>query len=97
MSTQDIASLVEAEEAASLWNDAWLRLKKNRAAVTGGVTIAHGGVGGVGDREVEVVAEPRAGVGGRGAAEGVAGPGGEGGVAGLVSRLLHGSYARCGV
>ncbi len=39
MSTQDIASLVEAEEGASLWNDAWLRLKKNRAAVTGGVVL----------------------------------------------------------
>ena len=39
MSTQEIASLVEAEEGASLWNDAWLRLKKNRAAVTGGVVL----------------------------------------------------------
>tara|TARA_B100000497_G_scaffold25448_1_gene29974 strand:- start:88 stop:975 length:888 start_codon:yes stop_codon:yes gene_type:complete len=39
MSTQDIASLVEAEEGASLWHDAWLRLKKNRAAVTGGVVL----------------------------------------------------------
>ena len=39
MGTQDIASLVEAEEGASLWNDAWLRLKKNRAAVTGGVVL----------------------------------------------------------
>ena len=39
MSTQDIGSLVEAEEGASLWHDAWLRLKKNRAAVTGGVVL----------------------------------------------------------
>ncbi|MDA8754384.1 ABC transporter permease [Luminiphilus sp.] len=39
MSTQDIASLVEAEEGASLWHDAWLRLKKNRAAVTGGIVL----------------------------------------------------------
>lgn len=39
MSTQDIGAIVEAEEGASLWNDAWLRLKKNRAAVTGGVVL----------------------------------------------------------
>ncbi|MDC6459043.1 ABC transporter permease [Luminiphilus sp.] len=39
MSTQDIGSIVEAEEGASLWHDAWLRLKKNRAAVTGGIVL----------------------------------------------------------
>lgn len=39
MSTQDIGSVVEAEEGASLWHDAWLRLKKNRAAVTGGIVL----------------------------------------------------------
>jgi oligopeptide transport system permease protein len=31
---------MEAEYGASLWHDAWLRLKKNRAAVTGGVVLA---------------------------------------------------------
>lgn len=31
---------MEAEDGASLWHDAWLRLKKNRAAVTGGVVLA---------------------------------------------------------
>ena len=30
---------MEAEDGASLWHDAWLRLKKNRAAVTGGVVL----------------------------------------------------------
>ena len=39
MSTQDIGAIVEAEEGASLWHDAWLRLKKNRAAVTGGIVL----------------------------------------------------------
>jgi oligopeptide transport system permease protein len=39
MSTQDIGSIVEAEEGVSLWHDAWLRLKKNRAAVTGGIVL----------------------------------------------------------
>ena len=39
MSTQDIGSIVEAEEGASLWHDAWLRLNKNRAAVTGGIVL----------------------------------------------------------
>ncbi|MEC7491547.1 MAG: ABC transporter permease, partial [Pseudomonadota bacterium] len=29
-----------AEDGASLWHDAWLRLKKNRAAVTGGAVLA---------------------------------------------------------
>ena len=33
------AEVMEAEDGASLWHDAWLRLKKNRAAVTGGVVL----------------------------------------------------------
>jgi oligopeptide transport system permease protein len=40
MKTEQTALLMEAEDGASLWHDAWLRLKKNRAAVTGGVVLA---------------------------------------------------------
>jgi oligopeptide transport system permease protein len=40
VNTEQTALLVEAEDGASLWHDAWLRLKKNRAAVTGGVVLA---------------------------------------------------------
>ena len=40
MNTEQTALLIEAEDGASLWHDAWLRLKKNRAAVTGGVVLA---------------------------------------------------------
>ncbi len=40
MSTEETALRMEAEDGASLWHDAWLRLKKNRAAVTGGVVLA---------------------------------------------------------
>ena len=40
MNTGQTALLMEAEDGASLWHDAWLRLKKNRAAVTGGVVLA---------------------------------------------------------
>ena len=39
MNTEQTALLTEAEDGASLWHDAWLRLKKNRAAVTGGVLL----------------------------------------------------------
>ena len=39
MNTEQTALLTEAEDGASLWHDAWLRLKKNRAAVTGGVVL----------------------------------------------------------
>ena len=39
MNTDQTALLMEAEDGASLWHDAWLRLKKNRAAVTGGVVL----------------------------------------------------------
>ena len=40
MNTEQTALLMEAEDGASPWHDAWLRLKKNRAAVTGGVVLA---------------------------------------------------------
>ena len=40
MNAEQTALLIEAEDGASLWHDAWLRLKKNRAAVTGGVVLA---------------------------------------------------------
>ena len=33
------ADLSNAEDGSSLWQDAWLRLKKNRAAVAGGVVL----------------------------------------------------------
>ena len=39
MNTEQTTLLMEAEDGASLWHDAWLRLKKNRAAVTGGVVL----------------------------------------------------------
>ena len=39
MNTEQTALLMEAEDGASLWHDAWLRLKKNRAAGTGGVVL----------------------------------------------------------
>ena len=40
MNAEQTALLIEAEDGASLWHDAWLRLKKNRAAVTGGMVLA---------------------------------------------------------
>ena len=40
MNAEQTALLIEAEDGASLWHDAWLRLKKNRAAVTGGAVLA---------------------------------------------------------
>ena len=40
MNAEQTALLIEAEDGASLWHDAWLRLKKNRAAVTGGTVLA---------------------------------------------------------
>ena len=40
MNAEQTALLTEAEDGASLWHDAWLRLKKNRAAVTGGMALA---------------------------------------------------------
>ena len=44
MNTEEISvssgtNLADAEECSSLWQDAWLRLKKNRAAVAGGVVL----------------------------------------------------------
>ena len=39
MSTEKIDHLAEAEDGSSLWQDAWLRLKKNRAAVVGGIVL----------------------------------------------------------
>jgi len=39
MNTEQTALLMEAEDGASLWHDAWLRLRKNRAAVTGGIVL----------------------------------------------------------
>ena len=39
MNAEQTALLIEAEDGASLWHDAWLRLKKNRAAVTGGMVL----------------------------------------------------------
>ena len=39
MNTEQTALLMEADDGASLWHDAWLRLRKNRAAVTGGVVL----------------------------------------------------------
>ena len=40
MNAEQTALLIEAEDGASLWHDAWLRIKKNRAAVTGGMVLA---------------------------------------------------------
>ena len=40
MNAEQTALLIGAEDGASLWHDAWLRLKKNRAAVTGGMVLA---------------------------------------------------------
>lgn len=39
MNTEQIDHLAEAEDGSSLWQDAWLRLKKNRAAVAGGIVL----------------------------------------------------------
>ncbi len=39
MTTQMISDVTEAEKGTSLWKDAWLRLRKNRLAVIGLVTL----------------------------------------------------------
>ncbi len=39
MTTDAITSIAEAEKGTSLWHDAWLRLRKNRLAVAGLVTL----------------------------------------------------------
>ena len=39
MSESSSTLLLEAEDGSSLWQDAWLRLRKNKAAVAGGVVL----------------------------------------------------------
>ena len=39
MSSQTISDIAQAEQGTSLWKDAWLRLRKNRLAVFGLVTL----------------------------------------------------------
>ena len=39
MSTDVITDITEAEQGSSLWHDAWLRLRKNKLALFGGITL----------------------------------------------------------
>ncbi|RLQ23383.1 ABC transporter permease subunit [Seongchinamella sediminis] len=39
MTTEVITDITEAEQGSSLWHDAWLRLRKNRLALFGGITL----------------------------------------------------------
>ena len=39
MTTDVITDIAEAEQGSSLWHDAWLRLRKNKLALFGGVTL----------------------------------------------------------
>lgn len=39
MTTDTITDITEAEQGSSLWHDAWLRLRKNRLALAGGVIL----------------------------------------------------------
>ena len=39
MTTDVITDITEAEQGSSLWHDAWLRLRKNKLALFGGVTL----------------------------------------------------------
>ena len=39
MTTEIITDISEAEQGSSLWHDAWLRLRKNRLALFGGITL----------------------------------------------------------
>ena len=39
MTTDVITDITEAEQGSSLWHDAWLRLRKNRLALFGGITL----------------------------------------------------------
>ncbi len=39
MTTEVITDIAEAEQGSSLWHDAWLRLRKNKLALFGGVTL----------------------------------------------------------
>ena len=39
MTSDVITDINEAEQGSSLWHDAWLRLRKNKMALFGGVTL----------------------------------------------------------
>jgi oligopeptide transport system permease protein len=39
MTTDIISDITEAEQGSSLWHDAWLRLRKNKMALFGGITL----------------------------------------------------------
>ncbi len=39
MTTEIITDIAEAEQGSSLWHDAWLRLRKNRLALAGGIIL----------------------------------------------------------
>ena len=39
MTTDVITDIAEAEQGSSLWHDAWLRLRKNKLALFGGITL----------------------------------------------------------
>ena len=39
MAESTASLLLEAEDGSSLWQDAWLRLRKNKAAVIGGIVL----------------------------------------------------------
>lgn len=39
MTTEVLTDITEAEQGSSLWNDAWLRLRKNKLALFGGITL----------------------------------------------------------
>ncbi len=39
MTTDIISDISEAEQGSSLWHDAWLRLRKNKMALFGGITL----------------------------------------------------------
>ena len=39
MTTEVLTDITEAEQGSSLWHDAWLRLRKNKLALFGGITL----------------------------------------------------------
>ena len=39
MTTDAITNIADAEKGTSLWHDAWLRLRKNKLAVVGLITL----------------------------------------------------------
>lgn len=39
MTSQVLTDITEAEQGSSLWHDAWLRLRKNKLALFGGITL----------------------------------------------------------